>query len=260
MSRILKTAALTFLVFCVPLVAASMAQAETGYFHWRPGQENPARAIFTGESLGAQLFTYIPPGEGSSLPVECAGATLAGTETGEEHMGELGLSYTTQNLTVHPTYFGTGGLGSSCKIQGVSSVLPVKTTGCHYRLAGSTGASGHAALGIECGTGAIETTFTSGTTCVIKIPTQTSTAAGVRYVNNKPAEENRWDVKATLTAEGLAYTSNSASACTLIGIAKEGTVKIAGEFTVRGYEDLKETETGVYEEGSQIGIWQGPAA
>ena len=252
MIRGLKAAGVCFVAaIALGAAAAAAAQAEE-FFH-----SHKATTIFTGESLGPQTFT-LPVIGGGKLGVECAGAKLAGTETGAEHKGSLGTTFTMASVLLHPEYFGSGGPGTACKFKGVPSALPVHTAGCYFKLTAQMDVNGHGQTHLECGTGALEITFTSGSTCVIKFPTQTPTTGGVHYKNNKLGTTTEWAVEAFFTVEGIKFTSNNAGACMLVGIPKEGTASYTGEFIIRGFEDLEKTETGVYKEGKQTGIWQGP--
>lgn len=235
--------------------AAQTAMAEVEYFH-----SHKENTIVTGESLGTQTFSVAPGKEF----VLCTGAKLAGTQAvGEKHVGEkLGTSYTFNSTTVHPEYFG-GGAGSGCTLKGLegASTIPVNTGSCHFKLAAETGVSKHGPASIECGTGAIEISFSiGGFNCVIKYPTQTTGAGGVSYESVKAGATGEWDLKAKFTLEGVSFTTNNGKGCMLIGIPKETKeAVIAGEFTLRGFEDREKTETGVYEEAAQTGIWHGKA-
>jgi hypothetical protein len=225
------------------------AEEEADSFH-----SHVENTILTGEPVsGSKQTVALFSKEGEEVPIECEGASLVGTETGKKS----GTDYATSTITVHPEYYGSGGPKTTCELAALELAATVSTGTCHYKLAAKTDVNGHGQALIECGEKTIEITLPN---CVIKIPTQTPGAGGFHYESNKAETTEKWDVKLKATVEGLKYTTNNGSGCKALGLPTEASnATLTGEITLKGYEDTEKTETGTYKEGSQTGIWEGPA-
>jgi hypothetical protein len=160
-----------------------------------------------------------------------------------------------QQITVDPLYEGKvneASHGKECTASGGGSVKEVRTNGCHYKLSGTTNASGDGPIWIECpGTNKIE--FVSSLGYVISIPSQTPTSGGVSYstIMGHPGGSS---IKLKETIEGITYTCAPAIMCAMGGLATHANnADINGTMILTGYEDLDGLPTPVTE-GAQIGI------
>lgn len=240
-----------FAVLALGAVTAAGAQAAEEFFHTDVGTKNPDSVIVTGEALGPGSFSPVPGG----ASISCKTAKFQGTEevaagTLETHTGSpSGTTLTGKAFTLAPVYTECVAFG------GIAAT--VQTSGCHFKLTSETDVNGHGQVHLECETG--KKIIISAGGCEIKTGSQTP-KQGVNYTNNNPGSTSQKTITAKVTMSGIAYETNGSAACTLVGIPKNGTEGVTtNEVTVKAFEDLEKTATGTYVEGSQLGVWKGPA-
>ncbi len=245
MARKLSAACLALAaLLAVGSITAAAEEEEFRYLHF-----HKKHVILTGEQITPQVFKM--PG---GINIECREFTLAGTEeaTSEHVTAGKPTTYTTKAGTVHPEY-------RICKTAGIINAT-VGTGECHFNLTYETDVKGHALPDIECKGGAIE--IKAGLGCIISIPTQQPAEKGIHYTNNEGPETEKRDVILTATIAGISFKANPACV-NGFGLPKEGkNAEYEGEATLRAFEDTSTspTETGVYEEGPQTGLWVGPTS
>lgn len=251
MSRKLKTIGVALVaVFAMSAIAASAAQAAEEFRSESPANGKDAN-ILTGEVVTGGPTTVSEPHvflpKPGGVKVTCKMAAVKGTNTGTTAGGTLN----SPTATVTPEY-------SECEIPGLAPAT-VTTTGCHYKFYAETTRETEAGVKqgkseIICETGKV--IEVSGGGCIIKIGTQ-SPGGGVNYVNTGSGSTADIDAEAHVT--NIAFETNGAFGCSLVGIPKTGTEgTYLGNVTAKGFTDnnsaANEGKTGIYEEGAQLGI------